>query len=237
MHGPLVLCLALSLAFVGATNAAGPDEPDQAPAAVTQDSVLMGQPELQPHPFAAPEHSSFAGSDASCACNDEGPCCGNLVGKYRCLWDTYCTDRRECWRKACGQGSCGKGLCGRPQCGACCGKTGRALIVVSGTPCFARKGHLHRAGCHLSNCDGCYGGAAGAIGVVEEAAPANNGAPTEPTPAQPGDQPEAAPIPLEPGESLQPTPPAASETPATNDTKSASSRRTWWLKRANNIPR
>jgi hypothetical protein len=171
-------------------------------------------------------------SDSSCPCTDNGCCCGKLVGKYRCLWDTYCADRRECWRKACGQGSC----C-RSQCGASCGKTSRALIVVSGTRCSVRQGHLHRVGCHVSNCDGCCGGAGGADGIVEEAAPTKEGVPSEPTPADTGAPPEAAPNPSESEESLQTTPPAASETPATTDTKSASSRRTWWLKRSNNIPR
>lgn len=221
MQGPLVLRLLLSLAFVGATNAAGPDEPVLAPAVVTDDSVLMTQPELQPNTFAAP--------DASCPCTDDGRCCGNLVGPFRCLWDTYCADRRECWRKACGQDSgC------RSQCGACYGTAGRALVVVNGTSCSVRKGRLHRAGCHVSNCDGCCGGA---VGVAEEAAPFKNEAPAEPTPADAGGQPAAALNPPESEESLQPNPPAAFETPTTNDMKSASSRRTWWLKRSNNIPR
>jgi len=231
MQGPLVLCLSLSLAFVGATNAAGPDEPVQAPVTVTDDSVLTTQPELPPDTFAEPVHTMATGSDTSCSCTDDG-CCGNLVGKYRCLWDTYCADRRECWRNACGQGSCG-----RSHCRKCHVKTGRALIVVNGTRCSVRKGHLHRANCHASNCDGCFGEAEGAVGVVEEAAPVTNGVPNEPTPADASAQPEAAPQPPESEESLQPTPPAALETPATNDIKSASSRRTWWLKRSNNIPR
>lgn len=237
MHGPLVLCLMLSLALVGATNAAGPDEPDQAPALVTPDSVLASQPELQPDTATAPTPSEFVGNDASCPCTENACCCGQLVGKFRCLWDTYCADRRECWRKACGQGTCGPGICGRSHCGTCCGKPSRALFVVGGAPCVIRKGHLHRAGCRISNCDGCCGGAVGTFGAVEEAAPLENGAPTEPTPAGAGAPTEAAPNSPQPEESLQPTPPAASETPATLDTKSASSRRTWWLKRNNNIPR
>jgi hypothetical protein len=232
MQGPFVLCLLLSLAFAGATNAAGPDESVQAPATATNDSELTTQAELTPDSFATPPQTVVMSPDSSCPCTDNESCCGNLVGKYRCLWDTYCADRRECWRKACGQGSC----C-RSQCGTSCGKTSRALIVVSGTRCSVRKGHLHRAGCHVSNCDGCCGGAIGADGVVEEAAPTKEGVPAEPTPADPGALPETAPNPPESEGSPQVIPPTVPETPTIHDTKSASSRRTWWLKRSNNIPR